>query len=870
MRKKISIDNIRRDFLNFFYNKGHKIVPSSSLIPKNDNSLLFTNSGMNQFKNIFLGLEEKKFNRVVTAQRCVRAGGKHNDLENVGYSDRHHTFFEMLGNFSFGDYFKEKAILYAWEFLTDKNYLNLDKNRIFVTVYENDHETYDIWKNKVGFLKERILKIGNKKNSLFDSDNFWKMGETGPCGPCTEIFYSYVDINGIDLSEININHSIEIWNIVFIEYNCDIKGNLKKLKKTSVDTGMGLERITSVLQGVKSNYEIDLFLNLISCISKIINVENKNNNSLRVIADHIRSSIFLIFDGVLPSNEGRGYVLRRIIRRAICHAYLLNYRCLFLSNLVEPVIKIIGNNIKNIELKKRIIKKVLKKEEIQFSVTLKKGLNILEKEFNKIDNNILSGSVVFKLYDTHGVQLDLIYDICKSKNIKIDQISFEKEMKNQKKRSKKNSKFKKISSINFEINGSSFFLGYNKKNSVGKVIKIIYKNNSVSKLAENQEGIVFLNKTTFYPESGGQIGDTGVLINDSSKFLVYNTRYYGQCIGHIGKLEKGFILIQDAIESKIDYIRRKAISLNHTGLHLLNSALRIVLGDYVQQKGSMINEKYLSLDFNYNKKIKKEYLYSIEKLVNNQIIKNSKIVICKNKLNNNKKNNYFNKKNKSRMLIINDFSTEFCCGTHANRTGELGFFIIKKECNISSGIRRIQALTGFNSFYHIKKNFEYLFNIKKILKCKNSDLVENIQCLSDKFKFIHKSLYNFKKNKIINECLNLIKKTKKIKYVNFLFEFFNKFEKKELIIVTNYLKNKLKFGIIIIFNAREKRNNIIVTITNDLIEKINFYNFINFFRKQVDGKVKFYKNLAIISNLNKDLIYNNLIKIKKWITLNLD
>lgn len=443
MKKKISTNHIRQAFIDFFHSKNHKIIPGSSLIPENDDSLLFTNSGMNQFKNIFLDLKKKKFNRVATIQRCVRAGGKHNDLENVGYSGRHNTFFEMLGNFSFGDYFKEKAILYAWEFLTDKKWLNLDKNRIFVTVYQEDHESYKIWNKKIGFSTKRILKIGDKNNSILNSDNFWQMGETGPCGPCTEIFYSYKNLDFLDLSKINNNFFIEIWNIVFIEYNRDIKGNLKKLKKTSVDTGMGLERITSVLQNVQSNYKIDVFLKLISCISKIICFKKKNHHSLKIIADHIRSSVFLILDGVLPSNEGRGYVLRRIIRRAICHAYLLNYKEFFLFLLVEPVMKIMGEDVKKIQKRKTIVQKILKKEEIQFFTVFKKGLNILEKELKNIKNNTLSGSTIFKLYDTHGVQLDLIYDICKERNVKIDKISFEFKMKKQKNRSKKSSQFNK-------------------------------------------------------------------------------------------------------------------------------------------------------------------------------------------------------------------------------------------------------------------------------------------------------------------------------------------------------------------------------------------------------------------------------------------
>lgn len=440
MKKIISTNQIRQAFLDFFYSKNHQIIPGSSLIPKNDKTLLFTNSGMNQFKNIFLGLEEKKFNRVVTAQRCVRAGGKHNDLENVGYSGRHNTFFEMLGNFSFGDYFKEKAIFYAWEFLTDKKWLNLDKNRIFITVYKNDYETYNIWNKKIGFSKKRILRVGDN-NSIFNSDNFWQMGESGPCGPCTEIFYSYVNLDNIELLKIDTDFFIEIWNIVFIEYNRSIQGSLKKLKITSVDTGMGLERIASILQGVQSNFEIDVFSKLIYQISKIICSKQKNHHSLKIIADHIRSAVFLIFYGVLPSNEGRGYVLRRIIRRAICHAYLLNYRDYFLFLLVESVMIIMGEDVNKIKQEIKVIEKVLKKEEIQFSNIFKKGLKILEKELKKIKNNTLTGSVIFKLYDTHGIQLDLIYDICREKNIKIDKFSFECEMKNQKNRSKKNSKF---------------------------------------------------------------------------------------------------------------------------------------------------------------------------------------------------------------------------------------------------------------------------------------------------------------------------------------------------------------------------------------------------------------------------------------------
>lgn len=863
------IVEIRKIFFDFFSSKDHKIIPSSSLIPNNDSSLLFTNAGMNQFKDIFLGLKKKKYSRVVTSQCCVRAGGKDNDLENVGYSDYHHTFFEMLGNFSFGDYFKEEAIQFAWEFLTSNKWLNLDKNKIWVTVYKYDKESYKVWKKEIGLSKRRIIKIGNKSKNLFDSENFWRMGNIGPCGPCTEIFYNYSNIDYLNFYK-DKNNFVEIWNIVFMEFNRNLDGKFSKLPMLSVDTGMGLERICSVLQGVKSNYKINFFKKLIKSIANTICFSNLNHDSLKVIADHIRSSIFIIAEGVIPSNEGRGYVLRRIIRRAIRHLYLINYKNPILFKLVGPLFKIINEFNDTSNFQKNKIEKIIKNEEEQFNCILKNGLNLLEKELKKIKNNILSGSVIFKLCDTYGLQFDIIKNVCRDRNIKIEKDVFDLKMEKHKKKSKKNNHLIKNTINLANINFHSDFLGYKKKKCIGNVLGIFQNGKLIRKLKKQEKGIIILDKTTFYPESGGQIGDNGFLIKGECKFIVENTKKYNYAIGHIGQLVFGSIELGDIVESKINIDRRKSISLNHSATHLLYGALRMFFGNCIKQKGSFINEKMFSFDFSYFRKIAREEINQIESIVNSEIRKNyhieEKIISLKEA----KKKGLLvldeEKYSKEiRILKMNNFSVELCRGTHVKQTGEIGLFFIKNESSISSGIRRIESVTGKEAIYEMQKNYSNLLNIKKIMKCSFDDLVIKIKNIINNFKIFKKEINILHKKKIEKETSLLMKNIKEFKKISLLLSELNNFKINDLFTIVKNLKNKLKYGIIVLSTKKNKNFSLIIGVTNNLLNKIDFNSLLNFIKKKINGKVKSITNLAIVSSSNTNKVSYILIAIKNWI-----
>ncbi|MGQ7950970.1 alanine--tRNA ligase, partial [Providencia huashanensis] len=591
-----STAEIRQAFLDFFHTKGHQVVTSSSLVPNNDPTLLFTNAGMNQFKDVFLGLDKRAYSRATTAQRCVRAGGKHNDLENVGYTARHHTFFEMLGNFSFGDYFKHDAIRFAWELLTSEEWFNLPKERLWVTVYATDDEAYDIWNKEIGVPAERIIRIGDNKGAPYASDNFWQMGDTGPCGPCTEIFYDHGEHiwGGPPGSpEEDGDRYIEIWNLVFMQFNRQSDGTMEPLPKPSVDTGMGLERISAVLQHVNSNYEIDIFRELIAAAAKATGATDLENKSLRVIADHIRSCAFLVSDGVIPSNEGRGYVLRRIIRRAVRHGYMLGAKDTFFYKLVAPLINVMGSAADELARQQAMVEKVLKTEEEQFARTLERGLQLLDEELASLKGDTLDGEAAFRLYDTYGFPIDLTADVCRERNIKVDEQGFEHAMEDQRRRARESSGFGADYNSLIKVDKRSEFSGYQYDEQQATITALYKDGQPVDTLKEGEEGLVILDKTAFYAESGGQVGDTGYLNSDSASFNVTDTQKYGQAIGHIGKVESGTLVVNHRITALINSARRDAIRLNHSATHLLHAALRQVLGEHVSQKGSLVNDKYL-------------------------------------------------------------------------------------------------------------------------------------------------------------------------------------------------------------------------------------------------------------------------------------
>lgn len=671
-------------------------------MPHNDPTLLFTNAGMNQFKDVFLGLDKRNYSRATTAQRCVRAGGKHNDLENVGYTARHHTFFEMLGNFSFGDYFKQDAIKYAWELLTGENWFALPKEKLWVTVYETDDEAFDIWANEVGVPRERIIRIGDNKGAPFASDNFWQMGDTGPCGPCTEIFFDHGDHiwGGPPGSpEEDGDRYIEIWNIVFMQFNRQADGTMEPLPKPSVDTGMGLERIAAVLQHVNSNYDIDLFRDLIASVAKVTGATDLTNKSLRVIADHIRSCAFLVADGVIPSNENRGYVLRRIIRRAIRHGNMLGAKDTFFWKLVAPLIDVMGSAGDELKQQQAQVEQVLKTEEEQFARTLERGLALLDEELSKLKGDTLDGETAFRLYDTYGFPVDLTADVCRERNIKVDEAGFEAAMEEQRRRARESSGFGADYNAMIRVDGASEFKGYDHLELNGKVTALFIDGKAVDSVSAGQEAVVILDQTPFYAESGGQVGDKGELKGAGFSFAVSDTQKYGQAIGHIGKVASGSLKVGDAVQADVDEARRQRIRLNHSATHLMHAALRQVLGTHVAQKGSLVNDKALRFDFSHFEAMKPEEIRAVEDLVNAQIRRNLAIETNIMDIDAARASGamaLFGEKydDRVRVLRMGDFSTELCGGTHAARTGDIGLFRITSESGTAAGVRRIEAVTG--------------------------------------------------------------------------------------------------------------------------------------------------------------------------------
>ena len=835
---------IRQSFLDFFHSKGHQVVASSSLVPENDPTLLFTNAGMNQFKDVFLGLDKRAYSRATTAQRCVRAGGKHNDLENVGYTARHHTFFEMLGNFSFGDYFKHDAINFAWEYLTSPQWLGLPKEKLWVTVYETDDEAYNIWNKEVGVPVERIIRIGDNKGAPYASDNFWAMGDTGPCGPCTEIFYDHGEHiwGGPPGSpEEDGDRYIEIWNVVFMQYNRLADGTMEKLPRPSVDTGMGLERISAVLQHVNSNYDIDIFKILIAKTAEIVGSTDLTNKSLRVIADHIRSCAYLIADGVIPSNEGRGYVLRRIIRRAVRHGHLLGAKEAFFYKLVPTLIEVMADAGKDVKNKQADVERLLRLEEEQFARTLERGLTLLDEALSEVKDGILSGEVAFKLYDTYGFPLDLTADVCRERNIAIDEEGFEREMEAQRLRAQAASQFGVDYNNVVRVEGETKFEGYGESESLAKIIALFYDGKSVEQISAGQSAVVVLENTPFYAESGGQIGDHGYLTAQGVVFNVKDTQKYGRVFGHIGELEQGTLSVGQTLNAVVDSERRNRISLNHSATHLLHAALRQLLGTHVVQKGSLVSDSALRFDFAHPEAISKEQLTDIERLVNQKVRSNFLIQTDIMDVEAAKAKGamaLFGEKyaDQVRVLTMGDFSIELCGGIHAKRTGDIGLFKIISETAVAAGVRRIEAVTGENAIDWMLNQQHVLEQCAELLKSDVNVLTDKIQQLQDKAKKAEKELQGLKEKAAMQAGSDLVKSAIKINGVSIIAHQFNGIETKSLRVMVDDLKNQLGSGIIVFTSILDEKVNLVVGVTSDLTAKVKAGELVNLMAQQVGGK----------------------------------
>lgn len=839
-----STAEIRQAFLDFFHSKGHQVVASSSLVPNNDPTLLFTNAGMNQFKDVFLGLDKRAYSRATTSQRCVRAGGKHNDLENVGYTARHHTFFEMLGNFSFGDYFKHDAISFAWELLTGENWFNLPKERLWVTVYETDDEAFDIWQKQIGVPAERIIRIGDNKGAAFASDNFWQMGDTGPCGPCTEIFYDHGDHiwGGPPGSpEEDGDRYIEIWNIVFMQFNRQSDGTMLPLPKPSVDTGMGLERIAAVLQHVNSNYEIDLFSTLIAAVAKVTGAADLNNKSLRVIADHIRSCAFLVSDGVTPSNEGRGYVLRRIIRRAVRHGNMLGAKDSFFYKLVAPLIEVMGPAADELKRQQSLVEQVLKTEEDQFARTLERGLTLLDEELANLQGDTLDGETAFRLYDTYGFPVDLTADVCRERGLKVDEAGFELAMEAQRRRARESSGFGADYNSMIRVDGASQFCGYDHEQQQSTVIALFRDGQSVNEIHAGEEAVVVLDETPFYGESGGQVGDKGVLKAAGADFEVSDTQKYGQAIGHQGKLSQGSLKVNDRVDAQIDTVRRNRIRLNHSATHLLHAALRQTLGEHVAQKGSLVNDKYLRFDFSHFEAMKPEQIRIVEDLVNQQIRRNLPVQTEVMALDDAKGKGamaLFGEKydDNVRVLTMGDFSTELCGGTHASRTGDIGLFRILSESGTAAGIRRIEAVTGEGAIATLHQQNDLLQDVAHLVKGDSNNLTDKVRAVLDRTRALEKELQQLKDQQAAQESASLSSKAKMVNGVPLLVSKLDNVEPKMLRTMVDDLKNQLGSAIIVLATTADDKVSLIAGVTKDLTDRVKAGELIGNVAQQVGGK----------------------------------
>ncbi|MDF9758037.1 alanine--tRNA ligase [Pseudomonas hunanensis] len=820
---------IREAFLRFFEEQGHTRVASSSLIPGNDPTLLFTNAGMNQFKDCFLGQEKRAYTRAVSSQKCVRAGGKHNDLENVGYTARHHTFFEMLGNFSFGDYFKRDAITFAWTFLTSDKWLNLPKEKLWVTVYASDDEAYDIWTKEVGVPAERMVRIGDNKGAPYASDNFWTMGDTGPCGPCTEIFYDHgADIWGgpPGSPEEDGDRYIEIWNNVFMQFNRTADGVLHPLPAPSVDTGMGLERISAVMQHVHSNYEIDLFQSLLAAAAEAIGCSNDDQPSLKVVADHIRSCGFLIADGVLPSNEGRGYVLRRIIRRACRHGNKLGAKGSFFHKIVAALVAEMGEAFAELKSQQAHIERVLKTEEEQFAKTLEQGLRILEQDLAQLQGKVVPGDVVFKLYDTYGFPMDLTADIARERELTIDEAGFEREMEAQRERARSASAFGMDYNSLVKVDTATDFLGYDTTEGQGKIVALYKDGQSVDQLGEGEEGVVVLDRTPFYAESGGQVGDSGYLQAGAARFDVRDTTKTGGAFLHHGVVASGALVIGSPVEAKVDAEVQHATSLNHSATHLLHEALRQVLGDHVQQKGSLVDSQRLRFDFSHFEAVKPEQIKALEDIVNREVRRNTPVETELTDIETAKAKGamaLFGEKYGDTVRVLSmggDFSVELCGGIHAKRTGDISLFKIVSEGGVASGVRRIEAVTGAAALAYLNAAEEQVKEAAQLVKGNRDNLIDKLSAVLERNRQLEKQLEQLQAKAASAAGDDLSNAAVEVKGAKVLAARLDGQDGKVLLALVDQLKNKLGHAVILLGSEHEGKVVLVAGVTKDLSSQL--------------------------------------------------
>ncbi len=820
---------IREAFLRFFEEKGHTRVASSSLIPANDPTLLFTNAGMNQFKDCFLGLEKRGYTRATTSQKCVRAGGKHNDLENVGYTARHHTFFEMLGNFSFGDYFKRDAITYAWEFLTAEKWLNLPKEKLWVTVYASDDEAYDIWTKEVGVPAERMVRIGDNKGAPYASDNFWAMGDTGPCGPCTEIFFDHGEHiwGGPPGSpEEDGDRYIEIWNNVFMQFNRTADGVMHPLPAPSVDTGMGLERISAVLQHVNSNYEIDLFQSLLNAAAEAIGCSNEGQASLKVVADHIRSCGFLIADGVTPSNEGRGYVLRRIVRRACRHGNKLGAKGSFFHKIVAALVAEMGDAFTELKTQQAHIERVLKTEEEQFAKTLEQGLRILEQDLAELQGGVIPGELIFKLYDTYGFPVDLTGDIARERELTLDEEGFEREMDVQRERARSASAFGMDYNSLVKIEGETRFTGYLGTSGAGKVLALFKEGMAVQSLSAGEEGVVVLDETPFYAESGGQIGDCGYLSADGLRFDVRDTSKAGGAFLHHGILDSGSLQVGATIEATVDASVRQSTALNHSATHLLHAALRQLLGDHVSQKGSLVDSQRLRFDFSHFEAIKPEQLKALEDKVNAEIRANTAVEIEETDIETAKGKGamaLFGEKYGDQVRVLTmggGFSVELCGGTHVKRTGDIGLFKIVSEGGVAAGVRRIEAVTGEQALTYLNSAEDQLKEAAALVKGSRDNLLDKLGAMLERNRMLEKELEQLKAKAASATGNDLAGSAIEVNGVKTLAARVDGLDGKAMLALVDQLKNKLGSGVILLGGVQDDKVVLVAGVTQDLTSRL--------------------------------------------------
>ncbi|WP_146385166.1 alanine--tRNA ligase [Pseudomonas saxonica] len=814
---------IREAFLRFFEEQGHTRVPSSSLVPNNDPTLLFTNAGMNQFKDCFLGQEKRAYTRATSSQKCVRAGGKNSDLENVGYTARHHTFFEMLGNFSFGDYFKKDAINFAWTFLT--GVLKLPQDKLWVTVYASDDEAYDIWTKDVGVPPERMIRIGDNKGAPYASDNFWTMGDTGPCGPCTEIFYDHgPEIWGgpPGSPDEDGDRYIEIWNNVFMQFNRTADGVLHPLPAPSVDTGMGLERISAVMQHVNSNYDIDLFQSLLKAAAEAIGCANEGQASLKVVADHIRSCSFLIADGVLPSNEGRGYVLRRIIRRACRHGNKLGATGNFFYKIVAALVAEMGASFPELVREQANIERVLKAEEEQFSKTLEQGLKILEQDLAELKGTVVPGDVVFKLYDTYGFPMDLTADIARERNLTVDEAGFEREMEAQRVRARSASSFGLDYNTLVKVDVPTEFIGYSATEGSAKVIALYKEGKSVDFLNEGDEGVVVLDQTPFYAESGGQVGDCGYLQAGAARFDVRDTTKTGGAFLHHGAVVAGALKVGETVTTQVDADVRHATALNHSATHLLHAALRQVLGEHVQQKGSLVDSQRLRFDFSHFESIKPEQIKALEDIVNTEIRKNTPVEMQETDIETAKQKGamaLFGEKYGDSVRVLSmggDFSVELCGGIHASRTGDIGLFKITSESGVASGIRRIEAVTGAAALAYLNAAEEQLKEAASLIKGSRENLIDKLSAVLERNRQLEKQLEQLQAKAASAAGDDLSSSAVDVKGVKVLAARLDGQDGKALLALVDQLKNKLGRAVILLGSVHEDKVVLVAGVTKDL------------------------------------------------------